>query len=137
MMSCSDRGYWAEERSREEWPPYKYVANRFLALFENLSFGVMLSEYHTGYRAFSRTVLEILPLNENSDDFAFDNDVLAQSVYFGFRIGAISCPTRYFEEASSINFKRSVQSIRFRRSGHRDIIPDPEMAGRELSHLQQ
>jgi glycosyltransferase involved in cell wall biosynthesis len=90
-------------------PLYKYVANRFLTLFENLALGVKLSEYHTGYRAFSRKVLETLPLNENSDDFVFDNEMLAQSVYFGFRIGEISCPTRYFEDASSINFRRSVK----------------------------
>jgi glycosyltransferase involved in cell wall biosynthesis len=90
-------------------PLYKYVANRFLTLFENLALGVKLSEYHTGYRAFSRTVLETLPLNENSDDFVFDNEMLAQSAYFGFRIGEISCPTRYFDDASSINFRRSVK----------------------------
>ena len=90
-------------------PLYKYVANRFLTFFENLALGVKLSEYHTGYRAFSRTLLETLPLEANSDDFVFDNQMLAQAVYFGFRIGEISCPTRYFQEASSINFKRSVQ----------------------------
>lgn len=90
-------------------PLYKYIANRFLTLFENLALEVKLSEYHTGYRAFSRAVLETLPLNENSDDFVFDNEMLAQAVYFGFRIGEISCPTRYFEDASSINFRRSVK----------------------------
>jgi glycosyltransferase involved in cell wall biosynthesis len=90
-------------------PLYKYIANRFLTLIENLALGVKLSEYHTGYRAFSRKVLETLPLNENSDDFVFDNEMLAQAVYFGFRIGEISCPTRYFEDASSINFRRSVK----------------------------
>lgn len=90
-------------------PLYKYIANRFLTLAENLALGVKLSEYHTGFRAFSRTVLETLPLEENSDDFVFDNEMLAQAVYFGFRIGEISCPTRYFEDASSINFKRSVK----------------------------
>ena len=90
-------------------PLYKYIANRFLTLIENLALGVKLSEYHTGYRAFSREVLETLPLEENSDDFVFDNEMLAQSVYFGFRIGEISCPTRYFTDASSINFKRSVK----------------------------
>lgn len=89
-------------------PLYKYVANRFLTLVENLALGVKLSEYHTGYRAFGRTVLETLPLDENSDDFVFDNEMLAQAVYFGFRIGEISCPTRYFEDASSINFRRGV-----------------------------
>jgi len=89
-------------------PFYKYVANRFLTAFENLFLGIKLSEYHTGYRAFSRKVLVELPLLENSDDFVFDNQVLAQCVNFGFRIGEVSCPTKYFEEASSINFRRSV-----------------------------
>jgi len=89
-------------------PLYKYVANRFLTLVENLMLGVKLSEFHTGYRAFSRQVLETLPLEENSDDFVFDNQMLAQCIRFGFRIGEISCPTRYFPEASSINFRRSV-----------------------------
>jgi glycosyltransferase involved in cell wall biosynthesis len=90
-------------------PFYKYVANRFLTAFENLFLGVKLSEYHTGYRAFSRRVLTELPLLEDSDDFVFDNQMLAQSVHFGFRIGEVSCPTKYFEEASSINFRRSVK----------------------------
>lgn len=89
-------------------PLYKYVANRFLTAVENVLLGVKLSEFHTGYRAFSREVLERLPLEENSDDFVFDNEMLAQAVAFGFRIGEISCPTRYFAEASSINFRRSV-----------------------------
>src|SRR5687767_8894983 len=89
-------------------PRYKYIANRFLTAFQNLMIGQKLSEYHTGYRAFSRQVLESLPLEENTNDFLFDNEVLAQVVYFRFRIGEISCPTRYFEEASSINFTRSV-----------------------------
>jgi glycosyltransferase involved in cell wall biosynthesis len=90
-------------------PLYKYIANRFLTLFENLLLSYKLSEYHTGYRAFSRNVLESLPLEANSDDFVFDNQMLAQSIYFGFRIGELSCPTRYFAEASSINFRRSVK----------------------------
>src|SRR5215469_14725893 len=90
-------------------PIYKYVANRFLTAFENLFLRVKLSEYHTGYRAFSRKVLTELPLLENSDDFVFDNQMLAQCVHFGFRIGEISCPTKYFGEASSTNFRRSVQ----------------------------
>ncbi len=90
-------------------PLYKYVANRFLTAFENLVLGVKLSEYHTGYRAFSRKVLETLPLEKNSDDFVFDNEMLAQAVIFGFRIGEISCPTKYFPEASSISFSRSVR----------------------------
>lgn len=89
-------------------PVYKYVFNRVLTAFENLFLGVKLSEYHTGYRAFSRQVLTDLPLAENSDDFVFDNQMLAQCVHFGFRIGEVSCPTKYFEEASSINFCRSV-----------------------------
>jgi glycosyltransferase involved in cell wall biosynthesis len=89
-------------------PLYKYVFNRLLTAFENLFLRVKLSEYHTGYRCFSRRVLTELPLVENSDDFVFDNQILAQCVYFGFRIGEVSCPTRYFEEASSINFRRSV-----------------------------
>jgi glycosyltransferase involved in cell wall biosynthesis len=89
-------------------PVYKYVANRFLTAFENLLLSQKLSEYHTGYRAFSRQVLETLPLGENTDDFVFDNEMLAQAVYFDFRIGEISCPTKYFAEASSINFRRSV-----------------------------
>lgn len=90
-------------------PAWKYIANRFLTLFENLMLRVKLSEYHTGYRAFSRKVLTELPLLENSDDFVFDNQMLAQCVYFGFRIGEVSCPTKYFAEASSINFRRSVK----------------------------
>lgn len=90
-------------------PLYKYVANRFLTFAENLVLGAKLSEYHTGYRAFSREVIETLPLGENSDDFVFDNEMLAQAVYFGFRIGEISCPTRYFDDASSISFRRSVK----------------------------
>src|ERR1700677_1264451 len=90
-------------------PFYKYVFNRFLTAFENLFLRVKLSEYHTGYRAFSREVLAQLPLLENSDDFVFDNQMLAQCVYFGFRIGEVSCPTKYFAEGSSINFRRSVR----------------------------
>lgn len=90
-------------------PLYKYIANRFLTFVENLLLGIKLSEYHTGYRAFNRKVLETLPLEENSDDFVFDNEILAQAAYFGFKIGEISCPTRYFEDASSINFAGSVK----------------------------
>ncbi len=89
-------------------PLYKYIANRILTLFQNTLMSKKLSEYHTGYRAFSREILETLPLNENSNDFVFDNQMLAQIAYFGFSIGEISCPTRYFKEASSINFQRSV-----------------------------
>jgi glycosyltransferase involved in cell wall biosynthesis len=88
-------------------PMYKYVSNRFLTLSQNLLMGAKLSEYHTGYRAFTRAVLETLPLWENSDDFVFDNQMLAQAIYFGFNVGEVSCPTKYFKEASSINFRRS------------------------------
>ena len=90
-------------------PFYKYVANRVLTAFQNAFTGAKLSEYHTGFRAFRKEVLTSLPLLENSDDFVFDNEILAQSIYFGYRIGEISCPTKYFEEASSINFTRSVK----------------------------
>jgi glycosyltransferase involved in cell wall biosynthesis len=90
-------------------PRYKYVANRLLTAAENLLLGAKLSEYHTGYRAFSREVLEALPLLENSDDFVFDNQMLAQIHLAGFEIGEVSCPAAYFEEASSINFRRSVR----------------------------
>jgi glycosyltransferase involved in cell wall biosynthesis len=122
-------------------PFYKYVSNRLLTAFENIFLGIKLSEYHTGYRAFTREVLETLPLHECSDDFVFDNQMLAQAASFGFRIGEISCPTRYFPEASSISFRRSVvyglgvlnTSVRFRlaKSGlRRDPLFDPD--GRKL-----
>ncbi|HZD32712.1 MAG TPA: glycosyltransferase family 2 protein, partial [Candidatus Angelobacter sp.] len=90
-------------------PLYKYIANRGLTFVQNLLLGAKLSEYHTGYRAFSRAVLTSMPLLENSDDFVFDNEMLTQCVYFGFRIGEVSCPTKYFADASSINFRRSVK----------------------------
>ena len=90
-------------------PRYKYVANRVLTAAQNLLVGAKLSEYHTGYRAFTREVLEALPLLENSDDFVFDNQMLAQILLAGFEIGEVSCPAAYFEEASSINFRRSVR----------------------------
>lgn len=90
-------------------PLYKYMANRALTLFQNLLISYKLSEYHTGYRAFSKEILETLPLEQNSDDFIFDNQMLSQIIYAGYSIGEISCPTRYFEEASSINFARSVK----------------------------
>ncbi len=90
-------------------PIWKYIANRFLTAFENFFLRAKLSEYHSGYRAFSRDVLTHLPLLENSDDFVFDNQMLAQCVHFGFRIGEVSCPTKYFDEASSINFRRSLK----------------------------
>jgi glycosyltransferase involved in cell wall biosynthesis len=89
-------------------PKYKYVSNRALTFFQNLLLGKKLSEYHTGYRAFSRRVLETLPLLENSDDFVFDNQMLAQIAFFGFSIGEVSCPAKYFEGASSINLRRSI-----------------------------
>ncbi len=90
-------------------PIWKYIANRALTFFENLLLGYKLAEYHTGYRAFSRKLLHTLPLDENSEDFVFDNQMLAQTLWFGFDIGEISCPTRYFAEASSIGFRRSVK----------------------------
>jgi glycosyltransferase involved in cell wall biosynthesis len=113
-------------------PRYKYVANRFLTLFENLLLGHKLSEYHTGYRAFSREILERLPLERNSNDFVFDNQMLAQIIWFGCRIGEVTCPTKYFEDASSINFRRSViyglgvlrTSLQFRLS-RLDLISSP------------
>jgi glycosyltransferase involved in cell wall biosynthesis len=89
-------------------PLYKYIANRFLTAFENLMLGSKLSEFHTGYRAFSRAVLESIPFHANSDGFLFDNEMLAQIIYAGYRLGEISCPTKYFEEASSISFVNSV-----------------------------
>jgi len=89
-------------------PLYKYIANRALTFFENVMLGLKLSEYHTGYRAWSRKALEGLKWTSCSDDFVFDNEMLAQAAYDGFSIGEISCPTRYFAEASSINFSRSV-----------------------------
>lgn len=89
-------------------PVYKYISNRFLTLVQNLLLGAKLSEYHTGYRAFTREVLEKLPLLANSDDFVFDNQMLTQAIAFGFRVGEISCPTKYFPEASSISFRRSL-----------------------------
>jgi glycosyltransferase involved in cell wall biosynthesis len=90
-------------------PVWKYVANRALTFMENVMIGAKLSEYHTGYRAFSREILEKLDLSANSDDFVFDNQMLAQIVWHGFTIGEVSCPTKYFAEASSINFSRSVK----------------------------
>ncbi|MFH1791184.1 MAG: glycosyltransferase family 2 protein [Candidatus Omnitrophota bacterium] len=90
-------------------PLYKYISNRFLTLAENILIGQKLSEYHTGYRAFSREVLKKLPLLENSDDFIFDNQMLAQAAFFGFRIGEITAPSRYTKESSSIGFPRSVR----------------------------
>ncbi|MGA2684601.1 MAG: glycosyltransferase family 2 protein [Verrucomicrobiota bacterium] len=90
-------------------PWWKYVSNRFLTLAENILLGAKLSEYHTGYRAFSREILETLNLAKNSDDFVFDNQMLAQILWHGFTIAEVSCPTKYFAEASSINFRRSLK----------------------------
>jgi len=97
----------SEGALRGGMPVYKYISNRFLTCVQNLLLRKKLSEYHTGYRAFSREVLEKLPLERNSDDFIFDNQMLAQAIYCGFSIGEISCPTKYFPEASSINLRRS------------------------------
>lgn len=126
-------------------PFYKYVFNRMLTLSENIVVSYKLSEYHTGYRAFSRELLENLPLEENSDDFVFDNQMIAQAIYFGYDICEVTCPTLYFEDASSISFRRSVKygfgvlgtamefrlnrwglkdSPRFSRDGRR--LPKPE-----------
>ena len=89
-------------------PLYKYISNRFLTAVENFIIQQKLSEYHTGYRAFSAEVLKKIPLLENSDDFVFDNEMLLQTMYFGFNVGEVSCPAKYFDDASSISFRRSV-----------------------------
>jgi glycosyltransferase involved in cell wall biosynthesis len=124
-------------------PLYKYVANRGLTMVQNLLLGQGLSEYHTGYRAWSREVLTRLPLLRASDDFIFDNQMLVQAVHHGFRIGEISCPTRYFDEASSIGFRRSVvygtgvlaASLRYRL--HRmGVRRDPLLADGPEGRLQ-
>ena len=123
-------------------PYWKYVANRTLTAIQNMMMGIKLSEYHTGYRAYLREALEKLPLEENSNDFVFDNQIIAQAAYFDLRIGEISCPTRYLPEASSINLRRSIiygfgvlgTSLRYRL--HRwHIIRDPlfNCNGRKLS----
>jgi hypothetical protein len=90
-------------------PVWRYVANRFLTLFINLMTGAKISEYHTGYRAFARTLLERLPFEQDSDDFVFDNEVLLQILWLGEMIGEVSCPTRYAAESSSVTFSRSVR----------------------------
>ena len=90
-------------------PVWKYIANRVLTFIENILIGAKLSEYHTGYRAFSRELLERLPLDANSDDFVFDNQMLAQIIWLGYTVAEISCPTKYFTEASSINLQRSIK----------------------------
>lgn len=90
-------------------PIYKYIANRFLTLFQNILMGQKLSEYHTGYRAYSKDVLRAIPYHTNSDDFVFDNELIGQVTFADFTIGEVTCPTKYFAEASSINFRRSVK----------------------------
>jgi hypothetical protein len=90
-------------------PVYKYFFNRILTFTQNLLMGQKLSEYHSGYRLFTAEILQTIPYHQNSDDFVFDNEMLAQVLFHGFRLGEISCPTRYFEDASSINFWRSIQ----------------------------
>jgi len=90
-------------------PTWKYIANRFLTLFENILMGAKLSEYHTGYRAFSRKLIEKLPIEINSDDFVFDNQMIAQVIWFDYTVAEVSCPTRYFAEASSIGLLRSIK----------------------------
>lgn len=120
-------------------PKWRYVANRGLTLIENILMGQKLSEFHTGYRAWSRRVLETVPFDRCSDDFVFDNQMIAQAFYAGFRFGEISCPTRYFREASSINFRRAViygvgvleTGVRFRmaRAGLKSwpLLGDPRL----------
>jgi glycosyltransferase involved in cell wall biosynthesis len=97
------------EAIKRGMPVYKYISNRILTLIQNLLLGAKLSEYHTGYRAYSKKVLEEINWKQNSDDFIFDNQFLSQVIYFGFRIGELTCPARYFPEASSINFTRSLK----------------------------
>ncbi len=99
----------AQDSMARGMPAYKFVANRFLTLFENVLLRQKLSEYHTGLRAYSRSLLEALPFERNSDDFVFDNQMIAQAVAYGASIGELSCPTRYAQDSSSINFRRSVR----------------------------
>ncbi len=99
----------AQDSMARGMPAYKFIANRFLTLFENLLLHQKLSEYHTGLRAYSSSLLEALPFERNSDDFVFDNQMIAQAVAFGASIGELSCPTRYADDSSSINFRRSVR----------------------------
>jgi len=124
-------------------PMYKYIANRFLTAVENLIIQQKLSEYHTGYRAFSAEVLKSIPLIENSDDFVFDNEMLLQTMYFGFSVGEVSCPAKYFEEASSISFRRSVtygigvlhtaMKYFFSKRGHNKHYPIFNPEGKKLN----
>lgn len=127
-------------------PVYKYISNRFLTFIQNLFLRYKLSEYHTGYRAFSRKILTELPLLENSDDFVFDNEMLAQIIYFGFDIAEVTCPTKYFKEASSIGFYRSIKyglgvlwtSVRFLLSKHRiKQFPIFNPSGRKLTDQER
>ena len=121
-------------------PLYKYISNRFLTLFQNLLLGYKLSEYHTGYRAFSRRLLEQLPLDSNSDDFLFDNQMLAQIIYAGFDIGEVTCPTRYEADSSSINLVSSLKygmgvvktSLEF-RLGRMGLLKSPIFSSVERS----
>jgi glycosyltransferase involved in cell wall biosynthesis len=126
-------------------PLYKYISNRFLTAVENFIIQQKLSEYHTGYRAFSAEVLRKIPLLENSDDFVFDNEMLLQTMYFGFNVGEVSCPAKYFDDASSISFRRSVTygigvihtSIKYfmsKRGSKLYQIFNPD--GEKLPHLQ-
>ena len=118
-------------------PLYKYIANRLLTAFQNLFLGVKLSEYHTGFRAYSRALLERLPLGANSDDFVFDNEFIAQALWKGYQIAEVSCPTKYFPEASSINFRRSVKygigclrvGVRFAASRRLGLTPPACLTG--------
>ena len=124
-------------------PIYKYIANRFLTAVENFIIQQKLSEYHTGYRAFSAEVLKNIPLTENSDDFVFDNEMLLQTMYFGFSVGEVSCPAKYFEEASSISFRRSVtygigvlhtaMKYFFSKRGHNKHYPIFNPEGKKLN----
>lgn len=125
-------------------PLYKYISNRFLTAVENFIIQQKLSEYHTGYRAFSAEVLRKIPLLENSNDFVFDNEMLLQTMYFGFNVGEVSCPAKYFDDASSISFRRSVTygigvihtSIKYfmsKRGSKLYQIFNPD--GRKLPHL--
>ena len=124
---------------------WRYVANRFLTLFGNILLGTKVSEFHTGYRAFSRELLEALPLSANSDDFVFDNQVLAEAAWLGFQIGEVSCPTSYAPDASSINFARSVRygfgclgtaaQFRLAKWGRPAIRPLPRRRAPRLQHL--
>ena len=120
-------------------PVWKYVANRLLTLVENLLLGTKLSEFHTGYRAYSRRLLQQLPFEENSNEFLFDNQILAQALWFGFRIAEVSCPTRYFPEASTIDFPRSVRygfgclatGLRYRLA-HMKLVRSPLFPNRDV-----